>query len=169
MAITRQKKEELVQHYSELLENSTALVFTDYRGTTVPEIQSLRTKLKENNATYAVVKNTLLGLAIEQAGHTRPDKLLDGPNAVVFLGEDIGQGVTALKDWIKSAGHIEITGGLLEGALLDAAGAASLADLPTKEQTLAMILSTINGPASSLVRMINGPASSLVRVIQCIC
>ena len=166
MAISRAKKEELVQQYSDLIANSTALVFTDYQGTTVKQIQSLRGQLGDNDAGYVVVKNTLLGIAMKRAGIDLDTDLLTGTNGVVFVGEDIGKGVKALKDWIKDAKIVEIKGAIMDNAQLDASGAESLADLPTKEQMLAMVLGTINAPASSLVRIIAAPQSSLVRVIN---
>ena len=166
MAITRKKKEELVARYKELIENSAAIVFTDYRGVTVPQIQSLRTALQEADSSYLVVKNTLLNIALNESDQEVPEELLAGPNAVLFSGEDVGRSVTALKKWIKQEKVIEIKGALMEGAILDATAAEALADLPTKEQLLGMILSTINGPARELVGVINAPAASLVRVIN---
>ena len=63
MAITREKKEELVARYKDLIANSSALVFTNYKGTKVSQVRSLRVKLWDTNTTYVVVKNTLLALA----------------------------------------------------------------------------------------------------------
>ncbi len=167
MAISRQKKEELVALYQKQIENATAMVFTDFRGVTVPQVQSLRAKLRENGAQYMIVKNTLFGRALDNAGRPRPDEFLDGPNAIVFLDEDvIGKGVTALKDWIKAEKVVEINGGIIEESILDAKDAAALANLPTKEQTLAAILGVVSAPSRQLVRMINAPASSLARVIS---
>jgi len=166
LAITRAKKEELLEQYKEQIEDATALVFTDYRGISVSQIQSLRTKLKETGATYRVVKNSIMGLALEQLDRPRPEDLLLGTKAIVFLPEDIGKSITALKAWMKAEDIGTIEGGILESSVLDAAGASALADLPSKEQVLAMILGTINAPSSSLVRTINAPASDLARVIN---
>ena len=166
MAITREKKEKLIEQYKENIEKASALVFTNYRGTTVPQIQSLRTKLQETNTNYMVVKNTLLGIALEQMGRTQPDSLLAGPNAVAFLGEDIGKSVQALMNWIKAEKIVEISGALLGTSILNGSDAEALADLPTQEQTLAMILGAINAPASSLARLLNAPGASLARVIN---
>lgn len=166
MAITREKKEELVARYKEQVAKSPAIVFTRYQGTTVAQVQALRARLQEQGTTYMVVKNTLLGIALQQCGRTKPDELLAGANAVAFIGEDIGKSVTALKDWIKEAKVIEISGALLESSVLNAEQAESLSDLPTKDQIRAKILGTINAPASQLVRMINAPGSSLVRAIN---
>jgi large subunit ribosomal protein L10 len=166
LAISRQKKEELVAQYRERLSGSSAVVFTNYKGTTVAQMRSLRGKLKEQNTTCVVVKNALFKIALGEAGLAQPDELLQGTNAVVFISEDIGKGVTALKDWIKEAKILEIRGAVLEKSVLTAQQAEALSDLPTKEQTLAMVLGAINAPASTLVRMINAPGASLARVLN---
>lgn len=166
MPITRSKKEELVEVYREAIRRSGALVFTNFRGTSVKQINSLRARIKDTGGDYLVAKNTLLRIALEQEGRVPPTELLKGPNGVVFAGEDIAKSVTALNDWIRESKIMEVTGALLENSALDAANATKLSDLPTKEQVLAKILGTINAPASSLVRVIAAPASSLVRVIN---
>jgi large subunit ribosomal protein L10 len=159
-------KVKLVERYKDQLTESTAVVFTNYKGASVAQVNALRAKLKQTGTTYMVVKNGLLGIAFDQAGRSRPEHLLEGPNAVAFMGEDIGKGVTALKDWIRDAKIVEITGAVVEATVLDAKQAEALSDLPTKEQTLAAILGTIQAPAATLVRMVNAPASSLVRVLN---
>lgn len=166
MAISREKKDELLERYKEALDKSPGIVLTNYRGISVSQIQALRTKLQETGATYMVIKNSLLRIALEQTGKGEPDGLLTGPNAVAFLGEDVGKSVKALQDWIKAEKIGEITGAILGGSTLDAQRAEALADLPTREQVLAMILGAINGPAGGLARIINAPGASLARVIN---
>ncbi len=166
MPLTRDRKVELIESYKTALSESSAVIFTNYKGVSVARINSLRAKLKESNSSYVVVKNTLLGIAYEQLGRTVPTDLLDGQNAVAFIGEDIGKGVSALKDWIREAKLVEISGAVLDDAILNAQQAEALSDLPTKEQVLASILGAINAPASNLARILNAPQSSLVRVIN---
>jgi large subunit ribosomal protein L10 len=166
LAITREKKTELLDEYKTHIQKSAAIVFTNYRGLSVSKIGSLRAKLGETGATYVVVKNSLLGLALEQAGLPQPENLLAGPNAVAFIGEDIGRQVTALMDWIKVEKLVEVNGALLGNSVLDAKGAEALADLPTREQMLASVLGVINAPAGNLARILNAPGASLVRVIN---
>ncbi|HRJ41859.1 MAG: 50S ribosomal protein L10 [Caldilineaceae bacterium] len=168
MAINRQKKEELVALYTEHIEKSSALVFTDYRGAKVGKINSLRSRLRTTGTEYVVTKKTLLNLALEQSGRKLDlSNVMDGSTAVAFLGEDIGTSVKALKDWIKSeADVVRITGAVLDTDVLDVAQAEALADLPTREQMLAKLLATIIAPASQLVRTINEPGASLARVLK---
>ncbi|RME61820.1 MAG: 50S ribosomal protein L10 [Caldilineae bacterium] len=168
MAITRQQKEELVKLYTEKLQAASAVVFTDYRGATAQQMNALRDKLRAADSTYMVVKNTLLRLALEQSGrHLDLDGLMEGPNAVAFIGEDIGKGVKALKDWIKQEGDlVAIKGAILDQDVLNASQAEALSELPTREEMLAKLLATIIAPASQLVRTINEPGASLARVLQ---
>ena len=123
-------------------------------------------KLSETNTGFMVVKNSLLGIALKENGLPSPDSLLSGPNAVAFVGEDIGRGVKSILDWIKAEKIGEVTGSLLGNSVLDANGTEALADLPTKEQVLAQVLGAINAPASSLARMLTATSASLVRVIN---
>lgn len=166
MPITRAKKEELLSQYKEKIANASAIVFTHYRGSSVKQQRSLRAKLKDVGAEYLVVKNSLLGIALKEVRGIDADALTSGPNGVVFVGEDIAKGVTALKDWIKAEKIIEITGAVLESSILNAESADKLSDLPTKEQVRAQLLGMLVSPASSLARIINAPAGGLARVIN---
>ncbi len=166
MPITRAKKEELLSQYKEKIANSSAIVFTHYRGSSVKQQRSLRAKLKDVGAEYLIVKNSLLGIALKEVRGIDADALTSGPNGVVFVGEDIAKGVTALKDWIKAEKIIDITGAVLESSILNAESADKLSDLPTKEQVRAQLLGMLVSPASSLARIINAPAGGLARVIN---
>jgi large subunit ribosomal protein L10 len=169
LAINREKKEELVTIYKEQIERSSALIFTDYRGATVAQVNALRSRLRSNDTNYMVAKNTLIRIALEQSGRQLEyDGLLDGPNAVAFVGDDIGKGVKALTDWIRETGGelVAIKGSILGLDVLDRSQTAALADLPTREQMLAKLLGTIIAPASQLVRVINEPGASLARVLK---
>jgi len=166
LPITRAKKEELLSQYKEKIANASAIVFTHYRGSSVKQQRSLRAKLKDVGAEYLIVKNSILGIALKEVRGIDADALTSGPNGVVFVGEDIAKGVTALKDWIKAEKIIDITGAVLESSILNAESADKLSDLPTKEQVRAQLLGMLVSPASSLARIINAPAGGLARVIN---
>ena len=102
LAIIRAKKEELVAQYKEQIAKSSAIVFTNYKGVKVAQVRALRAKLKDTGAIYMVVKNTLMGIALEQSGRVKPENLLTGTNAVIFMGDDIAKGTE--KSILKQAG-----------------------------------------------------------------
>ena len=166
MAINRERKTELLDIYRAQVSKSSVLVFTNFRGMSVARLQSLRTKLHETDTGFMVVKNTLLGIALKENGQPQPEELLSGPNAVAFVGDDIGRGVKSILDWIKTERVGEVSGALLGNSVLNAQSAEALADLPTKEEVLAQVLGAVNAPASSLARMLTAPTASLVRVIN---
>jgi large subunit ribosomal protein L10 len=166
LAIKRERKVELLEIYRTQVKKSSALVFTNYRGLSVANLQSLRTKLRETNTGFMVVKNSLLGIALKENGLPSPESLLSGPNAVAFVGEDIGRSVKSILDWIKAEKIGEVSGALLGNSVLDAKNAEALAELPSKEQVLAQVLGAINAPASSLARLLTAPSASLARVIN---
>jgi large subunit ribosomal protein L10 len=166
LAIKRERKVELLDIYRTQVKKSSALVFTNFRGLSVANLQSLRTRLGETNTGFMVVKNSLLGIALKENGLPSPESLLSGPNAVAFVGEDIGRSVKSILDWIKAEKIGEVSGALLGNSVLDARNAEALAELPSKEQVLAQVLGAINAPASSLARLLNAPSASLARVIN---
>ena len=166
MAISREKKEQFVELYVEQLTKSQAIVLTDYRGTTVQQIQRLRGQMREHNASVQVVKNSLLELALQQAGLPAPEDYLTGPTAVVYLPEDIATAAKALFDSIKDLENVKVKGAILDGQILDAEGARRLRELPSKTDVLAQLLGAVQGPASELVRTLEAPASELYRTLQ---
>ncbi|HRI55478.1 MAG TPA: 50S ribosomal protein L10 [Anaerolineae bacterium] len=166
MAITREKKEQYVEAYVEQLAKSPAIVLTEYRGTTVQQIQRLRGQMREHNAGVQVVKNSLMAIALRQAGLPAPQEYLVGPTAVVYLPEDVATAAKALFDSIKDLDKIKVRGAILDGQVLDAEGARKLRELPSKNEVRAQLLGVIQGPASELVRTLEAPANELYRTLQ---
>lgn len=166
MAITREKKTELVDEYVEHLRNSHAVLLTDYRGTTVQQIQKLRRQLRQQDTIVQVAKNTLLKRALREAGMPVPDDLLAGPTAIVYLPEDVASSSKLFFDSLKEADKIVVKGAILEGQILDAEGARKLRDLPTRASVLAQLLGVIQAPASELLRTLEAPAGELYRTLQ---
>jgi large subunit ribosomal protein L10 len=166
LAISKQKKQELVEKYTERLNNSQAIMLADYRGMTVHSMQDLRHQLREKNATVQVVKNTLIKIALEDADMPVPDEMLVGPTAIAFLPDDIATAAKALFAFAKDEEALEVKGAILENQVLGADAAKSLQDLPTRSDVLAQLLGAVQGPSTELVRTIEGPANELYRTLQ---
>jgi len=167
LAITREKKAKLVQTYVELLENSQALVFVYAQGLTVAEMTRLRTRIRETGSRFHVIKNTLFRRALTQQGMPIPNAL-SGPVLVAFCVEDIAPVVKAIEDFADDLGEREfdITGGIVDNQILDAAQAKALASLPSKEQLFAQILAGINAPASQAAAIVANGIRQILNVLQ---
>jgi large subunit ribosomal protein L10 len=163
---TREKKSELIAEYTEKLSRSQATYLTHYRGLTVTEISDLRTKLRESGeAEYLVTKNTLLGIALRQAGMPVPENLLEGPTAVVFCYKDPVAPAKTLSKYVDTSEKVTLRGGILGPSILSPADVKGMADLPSREVLLATLLGSIQGPASSIVSTIMAPMREIAYIL----
>ena len=161
-------KLESLQKITEDLGNSDFIWVVDYRGLTVKEAESLRANIRETGASLKVNKNSLTELALASLNLPSLGSVLEGPSAFVFAAGDPVASAKVLKTFAKANPKLEIKGGLLNGAVVTVAQIESLADLPSREVLLGMLMATMNNPMTSLVRVLNGPATGLARAIQAI-
>jgi len=148
-AMPNATKVERVAALKEQIEGANALLLTEYRGLTVSEITELRRSLREVDASLAVIKNTLMMRAANDAGISELDELLAGPSAVAFVtGEDVVAVAKKLKDAAKLHPALVIKGGYMDGSALDAAGANALADLESREVMLSKIAGLLKSEMS---------------------
>lgn len=132
---------------------SDAAVLTEYRGLTVAQLKTLRRSLGADTK-YAVVKNTLTGIAAKEAGIDAFDGQLSGPTAIAFIKGDPVQAAKGLTDFAKDNEKLIIKAGVFEGQSMDAAQIAALAALESREHQLARVAGVLKAPASALARTI---------------
>ncbi|QNN51357.1 50S ribosomal protein L10 [Nocardioides mesophilus] len=147
----------------ESFQDSAGAVLTEYRGLSVKQLQDLRRALGEN-ATYAVVKNTLTKIAATEAGVEGFDALLTGPTAIAFISGDVVEAAKGLRDFAKANPSLVIKGGVLDGAALDAAEIAKLADLESREVLLAKLAGGMLASLSQAVYLLNAPLAQAARL-----
>jgi large subunit ribosomal protein L10 len=150
---------ELVDSFQE----STGAVLTEYRGLTVKQLQDLRRALGEN-ASYAVVKNTLTQIAAAQAGVAGVDDLLTGPTAIAFVNGDVVEAAKGLRDFARANPALVIKGGYFEGKALDATEITRLADLESREVLMAKLAGAMLASLSQAVYLLNAPLAQAARV-----
>jgi large subunit ribosomal protein L10 len=166
LAITKERKNELISHYSDWVKSSKALVLTQYVGLTMKDIDGLRAKVRENGGEFHIIKNTLAKLAFEQAGLTVPQGQFEGSTAIVFAFVDAPATVKTVTDFAKSSEFLKIKGGFLEKQALTPEGVKALADLPPLPVVRAQLLGTLLAPASKLVRTLAEPGRMIAAVIK---
>jgi large subunit ribosomal protein L10 len=133
------EKTAAVEELTGKFRESSGAVLTEYRGLTVAQLKELRGSLK-GNATFAVVKNTLTKIAVQEAGlGDQLAPLLSGPSAIAFVDGDVAQAAKGLLDFAKANPLLVIKGGVLDGKALTAAEVGKLADLEPREVLLAKL------------------------------
>jgi large subunit ribosomal protein L10 len=161
--MARPDKAAAVAEIVEQFNDSAGAVLTEYRGLTVKQLQDLRRSLGEN-ANYAVVKNTLTKIAAKEAGVDGVDDLLAGPTAIAFINGDVVEAAKGLRDFAKANPALIIKGGYVDGAPMDAAQIAKLADLESREVLLGKLAGAMLASLSQAVYLLNAPLSQMARV-----
>jgi large subunit ribosomal protein L10 len=168
MAVTRQEKEATLSSITEELKNARGVVFAEYRGMTVKEIDALRKMLRKENVTYKVIKITLLKKALEALGIKTENLKYNGPVAVAISNDEETAPARILKNASKDQPKLVIDGGVFNNEIVGTDIIIKLATLPTKEQLLGQLLSVLNGPARGLVTVLSGNTRNLLNVLNAI-
>lgn len=166
MAISREKKEQLVNSYADKFSRSNAIFLTDYRGLTVSEMETLRAKVREVGGGYSIVKNTLAMRALQVANLPAPEDMLKGPTAISFAFGEAPPLAKVLDDFARDTKVLQIKGGLMEGKLLSPGQVNSLANMPPREVILAQLLGVIQQPGNRLAGVVNATGNKLAATIK---
>jgi len=166
LAITKERKDELVDEYRELLQQSSAIFLTQYGGLSVKELEALRLKIGDVNGRINVTKNTLLRIALEQADRVPPLEMLNGQVATSFALGEVPALAKVLVDQAKANDKLKIVGGMLGDRALSPAEVEALATLPPLDQLRAQILGLISAPAQGIVSAVTNGVRQVVNVLD---
>lgn len=144
------------------------MVFTDYRGLKVPEIQALRQSLRDAGGEYHVVKNTLFRVAFGEGVSSLPDEFHNGPTATAFIFGEEPACAKVLVKFAKDHKGFAIKGAYFDGKLLSAADFEDFSKLPSKQDLLSMIVGLVQAPIANVVGTINEILAAPIRAIGAI-
>jgi large subunit ribosomal protein L10 len=168
--MNRDQKAAAIAEIAAHIDESQAVFAVDYKGISVPQAAELRAKLRESDATFKVVKNSLTERAADQAGADTLKELLQGPTALTFVRGDIATAAKALADYGRATQLLPFKGGLMDGAALDPDQIRSLSRLPSREALYGQLVGVVASPVSGLVRtlgaLVGGLAVALGQVQQ---
>ena len=162
------EKQKVVDKIKDNIDNSSLVVFTDYRGVDATGMTGLRKTLKSENATVAVLKNTLIRRALGELKYDYPKEVLIGPSAMVSTTDDAAKTAKILVKFSKEEEAFEIKGGILENVIIDVQTVSELAMLPSKDELIAKVVGTIKAPLNNLVMVLSGPARGIVLALNAI-
>ncbi len=166
--MNKTEKEELVSQIKEYVDNATAVYFVDYAGVNVEDINALRKEFRKEDVSYKVFKNTLFKKAAQEKGYENLDGMLTGMTGYAFVKENVSVPAKIIKKYSDANNKFTLKGCYIENTFYPGSKIDELASLPTKNDVIAGILSSINAPASGIVGAINAVMRDLVYVIDAI-
>lgn len=166
MAISKERKRELVADYKDWIEKSRAVILTEYEGLSMNDLDELRSKVREAGGEFHIVKNTLGKIAFEESQRSILAGYFEGTTAAGFAFEDAPGLAKALTEFAKSVEALKIKGGYLDAAPMSAEEITALAELPPLPVMRARILGTLMAPATQLARVLNEPGRQIAAVIK---
>jgi large subunit ribosomal protein L10 len=166
LAITKEKKQELVKQYMEWMESSRALIVTEYTGLSMKQIDELRRKMREAGGEFHIVKNTLGEIAVKEAGLPLQEGYFQGSTAIGFAFEDAPTIAKTMTEFARTSEFVKIKGGYLGNAVMSPDQIKALADLPPLPVMRAKLLGTLLAPASQLARILAEPGRQVAAVIK---
>jgi large subunit ribosomal protein L10 len=150
MSSVIEQKKLIVDEIAEKFKNSVTSVVVDYRGLNVAEVTELRKQLREAGVEFKVYKNSMTRRAAEANGFEGLNESLTGPNAIAFSNEDVVAPAKIINDFAKKHEALEIKAGVIEGNIATVAEIQALAELPSREGLLSMLLSVLQAPIRNL-------------------
>lgn len=167
MALTRGEKERIIKEYGERLNRAQVLIWSRYERVKFSEFEALRKTLRGVGAENVVVTNTLMRIALEEAGLPVAPQFRDGPNMVTFVYGDIAAASKAVADFARDkADRVRVLGGIVDGQLIDSDGVQALTELPSREVLLARVVGGIQAPLANLVGTLSAVVRGLVNVLD---
>jgi large subunit ribosomal protein L10 len=164
--LNRDQKAAVIDEVTTQLRDAEAVYAVDYRGTSVTQAADLRSRLRESNTRFRIVKNTLTERAADNAGAAALKPFLEGPTALVFVKGDAASAAKALADFKRASGLLEFKGGWMNGDTLSADQIDAIAKLPSREVLYGRLVGMVASPLTGLASAMGGLVGGLARQLQ---
>jgi len=164
VAFSKQHKSVMLKSYEQLLKQSQAIFVIEYKKMSMKEVDAMRNKVRDAGGQLHVVKNTLMGLALDHSGTKH--KTLEGTSLMAFAINDVPALAKVFLDLTKNSEVYKLKGGYMDGRTISNEQVKMLAELPPLPVMRAKMLGMLQAPAGKLVRTIAEPARSLAFVFK---
>lgn len=168
MALNLESKKQVVSEVAAVAAEAHSAVAAEYSGIDVAAMTELRAKAREGGVYLRVVKNTLARRALEGTEFECMKDGLVGPLVLAFSQEDPGSAGRVIKNFTKDNEALVVKMIAVGGELFDASELGRLADLPTKDQAISMLMAVMKAPVEKLARTVNEVPGKLVRTVAAI-
>lgn len=154
--MNRDQKAAAVAEIADQIKESEAVFAVDYRGISVTQIADVRSKLRESDTTFRVVKNSLTERAADAAEVIELKDLLTGPTALMFVRGDAASAAKVVATFNRETELLAFKGGVLSGAAVEVAQIQAIAKLPSRQVLYGQLVGLIASPITGLARSLNG-------------
>lgn len=161
----RTQKVEIVSDLHDIFANAGLVVVTHQNGLTVGEATELRRRMREQNATYRVIKNSLTRRALEDTPYRGLAELFRGQTAIAFSEDPVAAAKVAF-DYAKTNDKLVILGGAMGDTVFDASGIKVLANTPSLDDSRGKMVGLLNAPATKVAGVLQAPAGQLARILN---
>jgi len=168
MALNLEAKKAVVEQVSAIANTAVSVGVAEYRGLNVEQMTNLRTSAIDAGVFLRVVKNTLAKRALAETGCECITPVLSGPVILGFSQEDPGAVARVFRDFIKKNEALVVKGLGVAGEFVDADQLKRIANLPTKDQAISMLMALMLAPTEKLVRTLNEVPTKVTRVVAAI-
>lgn len=167
--LTKTQKTKVVEDLDKEFSGASGLYVTAYQGMTVAKFNNVRAKLKGVDAKYVVVKNTLAKRALKESGIEGLETAFKGPVGVAITKKDIAGAAKVIRDFNKDNDNLlAVRMAYADGTVFSGADAERLADLPSREELLSMLLSGFNAPIAKFAGTLSGILTNFVRTVDAV-
>ncbi|MGB1626437.1 MAG: 50S ribosomal protein L10 [Miltoncostaeaceae bacterium] len=164
--LNREQKAEAIAAIAERLSTTDTVIATAFHGLSVREVEDLRGALREADAHFQVVKNTLARRACDETGREALLEYLEGQTALVWANGDPAMIAKALNSFAKSTeDRLSMKGGILDGAPISAGELKQLAALPPRDELLARLVGGVASPLQGTANALNSLISGMARAL----
>ena len=168
MALTYAEKQAVVAEVAEVAGSALSAVAAEYRGLSVSQLTALRATARDSGVYVRVVKNSLARLAVKGTEFECMNDRLSGPLMLAFSKEDPGAAARLFRDFAKTNDKLVITLGAVGGETIEAGDIGKLANLPTRDEALSLLMSVMQAPVTKLARTLKEVPGKLVRTVEAV-
>jgi len=158
--MNKEQKKNYINEMTTQFENSNSVLVAHYQGLNVKQLDALRKQLREHGIQFKITKNRITKLALQNSKCKDLINLFTGPTAVA-LSEDAISSAKILTKFSKENEKLKILGGIMGKEILDVAGVAEVATLPTLDEARAKIIGILMSPAQKITSILLAPASKI--------
>jgi large subunit ribosomal protein L10 len=166
--MVQQAKINKVNELKQIITDNPHLVFTDYRGLDVSEINRLRKSLHGIGTSFFVTKNTFLQIVLKEYQDKNINDILQGPTAIAYSKEFPSEAAKFLKKFAKENDALDIKGALIEGEVYDAQKVEDIANMPSRQELVGRLAYVLNSPIQGLAQSLNGILMKFFHVLKAI-